>query len=62
MMLVLTRKVGDRIKIGDNITVVIIKIRGNQITVGIEAPRDVRIIRGELDPFDDYEEQDPVVV
>ena len=49
-MLVLSRKVGERLVIGDNITVVINRIAGNRVTIGIEAPGDVRIVRGELSP------------
>ena len=47
-MLVLSRKVGEQIVIGDNITVVINKVAGNRISLGIEAPVHVRIVRGEL--------------
>lgn len=50
-MLVLSRKVGQRIVIGDNITVVVNKIQGNRVTLGIKAPDDVNIHRGELEPF-----------
>lgn len=48
-MLVLSRKEGERIVIGDNITLVISKVNGNRVTIGIEAPRDVKIVRGELE-------------
>jgi len=48
-MLVLSRKVGERIVIGDNITLVISKVNGNRVTIGIEAPRDVKVVRGELE-------------
>jgi carbon storage regulator CsrA len=47
-MLVLSRKEGERISIGDNITLVVSKVNGNRVTIGIEAPRDVKIVRGEL--------------
>ena len=47
-MLVLSRKEGERLMIGDNITLVVSKIAGNRVTVGIEAPADVKIYRGEL--------------
>jgi carbon storage regulator CsrA len=47
-MLVLSRKVGERIHIGENITVEIRRIAGNRVTLALEAPRDVRILRGEL--------------
>lgn len=48
-MLVLSRKVGEKIVIGDNITLVISRIAGNRVSVGIEAPDDVHIMRGELE-------------
>ena len=47
-MLVLTRKINERILIGDNIRVTVVAVRGNQVRVGIEAPNDVRIFREEL--------------
>ncbi len=47
-MLVLSRKQQQQIKIGDQITVTIVKVKGNTVRVGIEAPRDVRVIRAEL--------------
>src|SRR5262249_23296104 len=47
-MLVLTRKLQQQIKIGDEITVTILKVKGNTVRVGITAPRAVRVIRGEL--------------
>lgn len=48
-MLVLSRKQGEQIRIGDNIVLTISRIAGNRVSVGIEAPRDVRIVRGELE-------------
>jgi carbon storage regulator CsrA len=48
-MLVLSRKEGERLLIGDNIVVTINRISGNRVTLGIEAPRTVRIVRGELE-------------
>ncbi len=50
-MLVLSRQAGERIKIGDNITVVVSRIAGNRVMLGVEAPRDVHIVRGELKPL-----------
>lgn len=47
-MLVLSRKQQQTIQIGDNIKVTVIKVQGNAIRLGIEAPDDVRILRGEL--------------
>lgn len=48
-MLVLSRKVGQKLVIDDNITIVINRIAGNRVSIGIEAPSDVHIMRGELD-------------
>ncbi len=47
-MLVLTRKHQEKIRIGDNITITILKTKGKAVRVGIEAPADVSVIRGEL--------------
>ncbi len=47
-MLVLSRKVGDKLVIDGNITVEVVKIQGNRISLGIVAPQDVKILRGEL--------------
>jgi carbon storage regulator len=47
-MLVLSRKLEERIQIGENITITVLKIRGNSIQIGIEAPRSVPVVRGEL--------------
>ena len=47
-MLVLSRKQGQRIQISDNVTITITQIKGNQVRIGVEAPRDVAIRRGEL--------------
>jgi len=51
-MLVLSRKAGERIRIGDNITIVVNRVVGSRVSVGIEAPPNVRIVRGELEFFD----------
>ncbi len=47
-MLVLSRKVGERISIAGNIVVVVTAIHGDRIKIGIEAPKSVRVLRGEL--------------
>jgi carbon storage regulator CsrA len=59
-MLVLSRKVGERIHVGDNIVLEIRRIAGNRVTVALEAPRDVRILRGELEgPSKEFRISDP---
>ena len=47
-MLVLSRKLQQQIKIGDQITVTVLRVKGNTVRIGVQAPREVRVIRGEL--------------
>ena len=47
-MLVLSRKVGEKIVIGDSIVVEVVKVKGNRVTLGLVAPADVTIMRSEL--------------
>jgi carbon storage regulator len=47
-MLILTRKPGESLYIGDNVKVTIVEIKGNQIRVGIDAPSELRIYREEI--------------
>ena len=51
-MLVLSRKEGEQLVIGDNIKLTVNRISGNRVAIGIEAPKDVRIVRGELERFE----------
>jgi len=50
-MLVLSRKVGQELTIGDNIRITVHRICGNRVTLGIAAPQATRVLRGELQPF-----------
>ena len=47
-MLVLTRKIDERIKIGDDIEITIVAISGDTVRIGIDAPRDLKILRSEI--------------
>ena len=47
-MLVLSRKVGERIWIGDDISVVVVRITGGGVRLGIEAPEHIKVIRDEI--------------
>jgi len=47
-MLILTRKLGEKIAIGDDITITVVEIRGTQIKLGIEAPKHIEIHRQEV--------------
>ena len=49
-MLVLSRKVGQRILIGDRIVVTVAKLDNGQVRLGIEAPREIAVFREEIDP------------
>lgn len=48
-MLVLSRKLGEKIVLGDNIVVTVVKIDGGQVRLGLEAPKDVTVYRKELE-------------
>lgn len=47
-MLVLSRKAGQKIQIGENITIEVRRVAGNRVTVSVDAPRELRILRGEI--------------
>lgn len=47
-MLILTRRIGETVKIGDDITVVIIDVKGSQVRLGVEAPKSVVVDRAEV--------------
>ena len=47
-MLILTRKVGERIRIADEIELVVTAIQGDRIKIGIEAPTNIEVLRAEL--------------
>jgi len=47
-MLVLTRKVGERVLIGDQVAVTVVRIQGNAVRLGIDAPPEMAVVREEL--------------
>jgi carbon storage regulator len=47
-MLVLTRRAGQSIRIGDGVEVTVVRVEGDRVVLGIEAPREVRVVRSEL--------------
>ena len=49
-MLVLSRKESQRIRLGEEVCITIVKISGDKVRVGIEAPSDVLVLRDELEP------------
>ena len=48
IMLILTRRTGEKLVIGDNVVVTVLGVKGNQIRIGIEAPREVQVHREEI--------------
>jgi len=60
-MLVLSRKLGEKIHIGENISVEVRRVAGNRVTLAIDAPKEIRILRGELKAAAEaFPESDPV--
>ena len=47
-MLILSRKPGERIRIADDIVIVVKAIKGNRVSIGVEAPKSVCVLRGEV--------------
>ena len=48
-MLVLTRRVGEALLIGDDVKITLLEIKGNQVRIGIDAPKSTTILRDELE-------------
>ena len=47
-MLILTRKVGESLMIGGDVTITVLGVKGNQVRIGVDAPRDVAVHREEI--------------
>lgn len=52
-MLVLSRRESERIRLGQSIVVTVVRVSGDKVRLGIEAPRDVLVLREELEPHGD---------
>ncbi len=61
-MLILTRRVGETLMIGDNISVTVLGVKGNQVRLGINAPKDVAVHREEIFERIRHEQIDAVAV
>ena len=57
-MLILSRKIDEKIKIGDNITITLIDVHGDQVKIGVEAPKNVKVFRQEV--FDAIQSENKV--
>ena len=47
-MLVLTRRISEKCIVGNNVVITVLKVDGNQVRIGIEAPREISVVRSEL--------------
>jgi carbon storage regulator len=61
-MLILSRRVGERILIGPAIEVIVQRVSGDRVTLGLAAPREIKILRGELENYDESLNPQPVAV
>jgi carbon storage regulator len=59
-MLILSRKIDEKIKIGDEITITIIDVHGDQVKIGVEAPKNVKVFRQEV--FDAIQSENKAAV
>ena len=57
-MLVLSRKESERIRLGDSIVVTVVRLAGDKVRLGIEAPSDILVLREELQPEEACQEVD----
>lgn len=52
-MLILSRRESERVKLGDSIVVTVVRVSGDTVRLGIEAPQNVRVLRAELEEYPD---------
>ena len=59
-MLILTRKKNETIQIGDEIVITVIRVSGNKVRLGVSAPREMRVMRIELEAHDESESEQTI--
>jgi carbon storage regulator len=59
-MLVLSRRESERLKLGDSIVLTIVRVSGDKVRLGIEAPADLLVLRDELERFEPIAEDPPI--
>jgi carbon storage regulator len=61
-VLILTRRIGESIRIDDNVTITVLGVKGSQVRIGVDAPREVQVHREEIYQRVNDDEQEPLEI